>query len=55
MRGEVDITVGLSCKRCVALVFENVHVLPGTCEQLSVLPRPCFMYFQLSSVRLLNV
>lgn len=50
MRGEVDIALGLSCKRCAALLFENVHVLPGTCEPLGVLPRPCFMYFQRSSV-----
>lgn len=36
MRGEVDVAVGLSCKRCVAPVFEGAHVLPGTCERLSV-------------------
>lgn len=52
MRGEVDVAAGLSCKRCVALVFENVRVLPGTCERLGILPRPCFMYFQRSAVNL---
>lgn len=45
MRGEVDVAAGLSCKHCVALVFENVRVLPGTCERLGVLPRPFFHVF----------